>query len=539
MVVTAQHLATEAGVAVLRQGGNAVDAAVAVGYALAVVYPAAGNIGGGGFMTIRLADGRQTFLDFREKAPLAATRDMYLDAKGESIAGLSLDGYRAAAVPGSVAGLEYARQRYGTLGRARLLAPAISLARRGFLLDQGDVDLLSLANDDFRRDAPSAAVFLPNGAPLKVHERLVQADLARSLQLIAKEGPAAMYQGAVGAAIVAASERGNGIFSQADFQRYDVRELPPIECDYRGFHVVSAPPPSSGGVIVCEILKVLEGYPLRELGFHSAQAAHYEIEAMRHAYVDRNFRLGDPTFVENPVRELLDEQHIGRIRAAIDPNRAADPDTVKPGAPPHEGENTTHYSIADQHGNVVAVTYTLNRAFGARVMAAGTGILLNDEMDDFATNLHAPNLSGLVQGEQNAIAPGKRPLSSMSPTIVSHAGAPVLVIGSPGGSRIITAVVQTIVNVIDYQMNIQEAIDAPRFHQQWQPQSTEVEKFAFSPDTRQILLRMGQLLGGPPPLTHAEGILIGAPRLESSPIPPYRFFGANDPRLGTGLALGY
>ncbi len=512
---------------------------MAVGYALAVVYPAAGNIGGGGFMTIRLADGRQTFLDFRETAPLAATRDMYLDGNGASIAGLSLDGYRAVAVPGSVAGFEYARQRYGTFGRARLLAPAIGLARRGFLLEQGDVDLLSLANEDLRRDAPSAAVFLPNGAPLKVHERLVQTDLARSLKLIAEQGPAAMYRGSVGAAIVAASERSNGILSQADFQRYEVRELPPIECDYRGFHIVSAPPPSSGGVIVCEILRILEAYPLRELGFHSAQAVHYEIEAMRHAYVDRNFRLGDPSFVQNPVHELLDEQHIGRIRAAIDPARAGDPDTVKPGAAPHEGENTTHFSIADRYGNAVAVTYTLNRAFGARVMAAGTGVLLNDEMDDFATNLHAPNLSGLVQGENNAVAPGKRPLSSMSPTIVSRDGVPVLVIGTPGGSRIITAVVQTIVNLIDYRMNIQEAIDAPRFHQQWQPQSTEVENFAFSPDTRQILLRMGHLLGQPPPLTHATGILIGAPGVDSSPIPPYRFFGANDPRLGTGLALGY
>ena len=540
MVVTAQHLATRVGVAVLKQGGNAVDAAVAVGYALAVVYPAAGNLGGGGFMTVQLADGRKTFLDFREKAPLAATANMYLDRDGRVIEGLSTHGHLAVAVPGTVSGLELARAKYGTMKRGALLAPSIALASRGFVLDQGDIDMLHTATADFRKDAASAAIFLrANGAPLEVGDTLVQKDLAATLQAVSRQGVAGFYQGKVGAALVRASQRGGGIITQADLDQYAPREMPPVECDYRGYRVISAPPPSSGGVIICEVLNILEGYPLKALGFRSAQSAHYQIEAMRHAYVDRNSYLGDPDFVKNPIARLTDKAYAAQIRAVIDPNKAGISQDIKPGVSPHEGSNTTHYSIADRWGNAVAVTYTLNDWFGAKVSAAGTGVLLNNEMDDFTAKIGVPNLFGLVQGEANAIAPGKRPLSSMSPTIVSKDGKPVVLVGTPGGSRIITAVLHTLLNLIDYGMNVQEAVDAPRFHQQWLPDLTFVEPFAFSPDTRALLEAKGQKLGASPPENHLAAILIGAPTLGGKPVGKNRFYGANDPRLNTGLALGH
>ncbi len=543
MVVTAQHLATQIGVDVLEKGGNAIDAAVAVGYALAVVYPAAGNLGGGGFMTIQLADGRKTFLDFRETAPLAATAAMYLDKDGKVIRNLSTRGYLAVGVPGTVAGLELALARYGTMQRATLIAPSIRLAERGFTLEEGDIDMLAQAGEDLRKDGPSAAIFLNRGRPFRAGQRLVQKDLGRSLRLISAQGGKAFYAGPIGAAIVAASARGKGILSKADFAHYKARELAPVECDYRGYHIVSAPPPSSGGVVVCEILNILEGYPLKELGYLSAQAVHYQIEAMRHAYVDRNNYLGDPDFVNNPIGRLLDKRYAENIRAAINPAKAGVSSELKPGVAPHEvtqeGSNTTHYSIVDKAGNAVSVTYTLNAWFGAAVTAATTGILLNNEMDDFTVKPGVPNLFGLVQGEANAIAPGKRPLSSMSPTIVSRDGKPVMVIGTPGGSRIISVVVHSILNVIDYGMNIQEAVDAPRFHQQWLPDVTEVETFAFSPDTRQLLIGMGHKLGDPQPANHAAGILIGAPALGGKPRGNNRFYGAIDPRRNTGLAAGY
>jgi gamma-glutamyltranspeptidase/glutathione hydrolase len=539
MVVTAQHIATHVGVDVLKKGGNAVDAAVAVGYALAVVYPAAGNLGGGGFMTIALADGRKTFIDFREKAPLAATPDMYLDKDGKPVRGASTHGHLAVGVPGTVAGMEYALAKYGTMKRGRVIAPAIALADRGFVLEQGDVDLLRVGTPAFREDAPTARIFLHGGEPFKVGERLVQKDLANTLRAIAQRGTAGFYQGKVGAAIARSSRDGHGIITQADLDQYRPRELAPIECDYRGFHVVSAPPPSSGGVAICEMLGVLEGYPLKELGFHSAQAVHYQIEAMRHAYVDRNSWLGDPDFVKNPVEHLLDKGYAEKIRAAIDPAKAGVSAQLKPGVPPHEGSNTTHYSIIDKDGNAVSVTYTLNDWFGARVTAAGTGVLLNDEMDDFTIKAGVPNLYGLVQGEQNKVEPGKRPLSSMSPTIVTKDGRVAMVLGTPGGSRIITAVLLTMINVIDYGMTIQEAVDAPRFHQQWLPDTTNLEPFALSPDTRRILEGMGHKFAAAQPANHLAAILVGAPSLGGKPVGDNRYYGANDPRRGTGLALGF
>lgn len=539
MVVTAQHYATQVGVDVLKKGGNAVDAAVAVGYALAVVYPAAGNLGGGGFMTIQLADGRKTFLDFREKAPLAATPNMYLDASGNVIKGLSTTGHLAVGVPGTVSGLELARAKYGTMKRAQLIAPAIGFADKGFVLDQGDVDMLLTSTEDFRKDPASGAIFLNKGQPFQPGQRLVQKDLAKTLRLISQKGEDGFYKGSVGAAIVASSLAGKGILTQADLDQYKTRELAPVECDYRGYRIVSAPPPSSGGVVICEILNVLEGYPLKDLGYRSAQSVHYQIEAMRHAYVDRNSYLGDPDFVKNPLDRLLDKGYAEKIRGVIDPAKAGVSKDIKPGVEPHEGSNTTHYSIVDKEGNAVAVTYTLNDWFGAKVTAAKTGVILNDEMDDFTAKIGVPNMYGLVQGEANAIAPGKRPLSSMSPTIMSRDGKPVMVTGTPGGSRIITVVVHTILNVVDYGMNVQEAVDAPRFHQQWLPEATNVEVNALSPDTRKILTDMGHKLGNPQPANHVAAILVGAPSLGGKPIGKNRFYGANDPRRNTGLAQGY
>jgi gamma-glutamyltranspeptidase / glutathione hydrolase len=540
MVVTAQHLATNVGVDVLRRGGNALDAAVAVGYALAVTYPAAGNLGGGGFMTILLADGRKTFVDFRETAPLAATASMYLDAQGNVVPNLSVRGHLAVGVPGTVSGLEYVREKYGTLSRAALIAPAIELAERGFVLDQGDVNLLQQATEDLRKDAPSSAIFLRRGEALNVGDTLVQKDLAATLQHVRDKGTDGFYAGPVAAALVASNRAGKGIISHADLENYRTRELRPIECDYRGFHVISAPPPSSGGIVICEVLNVIEGYDLKQLGFGSAQAVHYEIEAMRHAFVDRNNLLGDPSFVTNPVERLLDKKYGAAIRATIDPHRAGDSSRLRASAAPHEGMHTTHYSIVDRNGNAVSVTYTLNDWFGARVTAGKTGVLLNDEMDDFTLKPGVPNMYGLVQGNTNKIEPGKRPLSSMSPTIVTRDGKPVMIVGKPGGSRIISGVLHTMLNVIDFGMDIREAVDAPRFHQQWLPDATIVEKFALSPDTRRILAGMGHTFAAEPYVDNqVAAILIGAPALNASPINKNRFYGAMDPREDTGLALGY
>jgi gamma-glutamyltranspeptidase/glutathione hydrolase len=539
MVVTAQHLATHVGVDVLKAGGNAVDAAVAVGYALAVVYPAAGNLGGGGFMTVQLADGRKTFLDFREKAPLAATADMYLDKAGNVVEGLSAKGHLAVGVPGTVSGMELALSKYGTLKRAQVIAPAIKLAENGFALEQGDIDLLHTATGEFEKDKDLRAIFLHNGQPLQVGQKLVQKDLAKTLKEISVKGSDGFYKGWVAKALVDSSQAGKGIITQADLDKYKTRELAPIECDYRGYHVVSAPPPSSGGVVICQIMNILEGYPMADLGYHSAQGLHYQIEAMRHAYVDRNSYLGDPDFVKNPIEHLLDKNYATKLRDAIEPNKAGDSQAIKPGVAPHEGNNTTHYSIVDKWGNAVSVTYTLNDWFGAGVMASKTGVILNDEMDDFTVKVGVPNMYGLVQGEANAIAPGKAPLSSMSPTIVTKDGKAVMVVGTPGGSRIITATLLTILNVIDYKMNIQEAVDAPRFHQQWMPDTTNLETFAVSPDTQKILESWGHKFAGPQDANHLAAILVGAPSLGGKPVGNNRFYGANDPRRNTGLSLGY
>jgi len=428
-----------------------------------------------------------------------------------------------------VAGLEYARAKYGTLPRGQLIAPAVALADEGFVLQQGDVHLLAEGTKELRNDPPSAAIFLDAGNTRAVGSRLVQKDLAATLREVSRLGEDGFYRGRVAEMIVASSRAGGGILTMEDLARYKPREMAPVECDYRGYRIVSAPPPSSGGVVLCEMLNVLEGYPMRQWGFHSARAIHHQVEAMRHAYVDRNGYLGDPDFVKNPVARFLDKEYGARIRAAIDPEKATPSASLRVGVPPHEGMNTTHYSIVDRLGNAVAVTYTLNDSFGAHVTAKGTGVLLNNEMDDFTIKLGEANLFGLVQGEPNLIAPEKRPLSSMTPTIVLRDGKPVMVVGTPGGGRIITAVASTLVNVIDYGMNIQEAVDAPRFHQQWQPEETAAERQAIPPDARRILESHGHRFRDVRSMNHMCAIFIASGR----------YFGANDSRNDTGLALGY
>jgi gamma-glutamyltranspeptidase/glutathione hydrolase len=491
MVVTAQHLASAVGAAILHQGGNAVDAAVAVGYALAVTHPCCGNLGGGGFMTIHQAGGKNTFINFREKAPLAARADMFLDGNGNPVSDRSLNGYLAAGVPGTVMGLETARREYGTLPRSRLMAPSIRLAQDGFILTRGDVDVLDAATAEFHNEPNVAAIFLNHGSPFKVGERLVQKNLAATLRDISQGGTQAFYRGPIAEAVAAASHAHGGLLTAADFAAYTVTESAPISCRYRGYTVLSAPPPSSGGVILCEMLQVLDGYPLKTLGYRSAQSVHLMTEAMRHGYRDRNTYLGDPAFVDNPIARLLSSQHTEEIRAQIRPNRATPSSALGAESAADEKATTTHYSIVDSHGNAVSVTYTINDDFGAKVIAGDTGFFLNDEMDDFAAKPGASNLFGLVQGSANAIAPGKRPLSSMTPSILLKDGKPVLVVGSPGGSRIITTVLEIIVNVVDHAMTLQDAVDAPRIHHQWLPDTLAVEPHALSPATAKTLAQMG------------------------------------------------
>lgn len=543
MVVTAQHLATEVGVQVLKDGGNAVDAAVAVGYALAVVYPTAGNLGGGGFMTIRLADGKTTFLDFRERAPLAATKTMYLDKDGNPIPDASTQTYLAVGTPGSVAGFELARERYGTMPRERLLQPAIRFAQDGFALEAGDIASFAGSNERLAQDPAAAKIFLTDGKPLALGATLKQADLAKSLSAISERGTDAFYKGEIADLIVQASEANGGILAKADFEQYAVRELEPVTCGYRGYDIVSSPPPSSGGLVICEILNVLEGYPIGYLGYGSAETTRLMVEAMRHAFVDRNTALGDPDFVQNPVEKLTSDEYAAEIRGRIDPYRAGKSEGLKPQGF-GESTETTHYSIIDKDGNAVAVTYTLNGSFGTAKVADGTGILLNNEMDDFTVKPGVPNLYGLVQGEANAIEPKKSPLSSMSPTIISKDGKPFMVVGSPGGSRIITITLSAIMNVIDHGMDVQEAIDAPRIHHQWLPDKVRMEPRALSPDTLKILAAQGYDVGIDENWTiwgEAAAILVGGRNLEEieNGSAAARYYGAIDSRAEAGSAMGY
>jgi gamma-glutamyltranspeptidase/glutathione hydrolase len=539
MVVSAHRLASKAGIEVLKAGGNAVDAAVAVGYALAVTFPEAGNLGGGGFMTIRFHNGRSAFIDFRETAPAAATATMFLDANGNPVPERSRRGYLAVGVPGTVAGLELARVKYGTRARAALMASAIRLARDGFVLDQGDADMLADAADEFRKDPASAAIFLNHGQPWKPGQRLVQTDLARSLSLIAKSGPTAFYNAPIAAKIAAASKSGGGILTTKDFAAYRPRELKPLECDYRGYHLISSPPPSSGGAVLCETLNILEGYPIGDLGFHSAAGTHLLAEALRRAYHDRNVNLGDPSFVTVDTAHFIDKGYAATLRQGIDPNRATPSSSLGGVGGGAEGQSTTHFSIVDKDGNAVSLTYTLNDWFGAHVTAAGTGILLNDEMDDFSAKPGAPNMYGLVEGANNAVAPGKRPLSSMTPTIVTKDGKLVMVVGTPGGSRIPSAVIETISNMIDFGMTVTEAVDAPRIHHQWLPDEIGYEPFGLSADTLAKLEVMGHKLVPIEYGNHVAAIVVGAPGIHAKPLGRQKLYGAIDPRLNLGDVEGY
>lgn len=543
LVVSAQHLAAEAGVEMLRRGGNAIDAAVAVGYAEAVVNPCCGNIGGGGFLTAHMADGRDVFINFRETAPASASRDMYLDSAGKPVRGASLYGWKAVAVPGSVAGLDAALVRYGTMSRAAVLAPAIRLAREGFVLEPADADILAHGAALLRRDPAAARIFLhADGSPLRAGERLTQRALAHTLQAIADNGPDAFYKGPIASAVAAAS---SGAITAADLAGYRAVVGAPLSCVYRGYQVLSAPPPSSGGVTLCETLNILEGYDLRGMGFHGADSVHAMVEALRLSFFDRNTSLGDPAFDEIPFNRLLSKEYAARLRGTIG-DGATPSSTLAPAAP--EKQETTHFSVIDKDGSGVAVTFTINGAFGAGVIAGDTGFLLNDEMDDFTLKAGTPNQFGLVQGGANTIAPHKRPLSSMAPTVVLKDGSVMMVAGSPGGPRIITATLEAILNVIDYGMTAQEAVDAPRLHHQMLPDVVFAEPFALSPDTRAVLERMGYHIQEQKPWGAVALIVSGAMKPTDTRAAPADsatdhaardgvFYGANDPRRPAGAAL--
>jgi gamma-glutamyltranspeptidase/glutathione hydrolase len=532
MVATQEKHATRVGVEILKAGGNAVDAAVAVGFALAVTHPQAGNIGGGGFMLVHLASRNETIaIDYRETAPAAMTRDVFLDAKGEADPRKSRDSALGVGVPGTVAGLALAHERYGS-GRftlAQLIEPAIRLAREGFAVEDDLADSLPRAQPRLARWPASAKVFLKaDGRPLQRGEQLIQPDLAASLALIAAD-PKSFYHGPLAEQIVASLKANGGIMTLDDLKSYRAIDRPVVRGSYRGYDIASMPPPSSGGVHLIQILNILEGFPLRDSGAESAATLHLMIEAMKPAYADRAEFLGDPAFVKVPVAGLTSKRYAAELRKAIDPERARPAQSVRPGTPAaHEGDNTTHYSVVDRDGNAVANTYTLNFSYGLGLVADGTGILLNNELDDFAAKPGAPNAYGLVGGDANAPGGGKRPLSSMAPTIVLRDGRVFLVTGTPGGSRIITMVLQVILNVVDHQMNVAEAVAAPRIHHQWLPDQVNAER-GFSPDTLRLLEQKGHRIVTGATFGSANSILVT----------PDGLTGAADPRQRGTLAEGY
>jgi gamma-glutamyltranspeptidase/glutathione hydrolase len=522
MVVSREPNATDAGLAVLKSGGNAVDAAVAVGFALAVTHPAAGNLGGGGFMLIRFADGRTAFLDFRERAPESASRDMYLAQPRDSTVG-----WRASGVPGTVRGLELAAKKYGTKAWGELLAPAVALARGGFEVSYGLAASLRSAKE-LAQFAESRRIFLKNGAFYEAGETFRQAELAETLERIASGGAREFYEGETAQRLARAMRENGGTIALEDLKRYEAVERKPLAGRYRGFDIITAPPPSSGGVGILHMMGLVEPTGYEKHGAGSAAAIHRVAEAMRRYFADRSEYLGDPDFTRVPVAGLLDREYIAARRRTIDPDRATPSASLKPGTPPApEPDATTHYSVVDAAGNTVAVTYTLNGSYGSAVTAPGLGFLLNNEMDDFAARPGSPNMYGLVQGERNAIRPRKRPLSSMTPTVVLRDGRLFLVAGSPGGPRIITTVLNVLLNVMDFGMNVQEAVDAPRFHHQWLPDKLVVEP-GISPDTLALLRARGHTVEPVRSMGEAAAILVRGGWLE----------GAADPR-SEGKAAGY
>ena len=550
MVVSVNRLASEAGVEMMKRGGNAIDAAVATGFALAVTHPQAGNIGGGGFMLIRMADGTTHFLDYREKAPAAATHDMFLDSHGNVSEHTSLIGYKAIAVPGSVKGMVYAQKTWGKLPLAVVMAPAIKLAREGFELSYSEAR--DFNDDDFLPQFPaSKEVFLSNpqrqGARYEYGDIFRQPELARTLERIAKD-PDDFYRGVLAHELAAAVQKGGGLMTVEDLANYDVKERTVLRGNYRGYEIISAPPPSSGGIVLLETLNILEAVPLSSMGNRSADSIHWTVEAFRRAYMDRAEFLGDPDFAKIPVAQLLDKKYADAWRDTINGNRASVSSELKrpvsafnqldrvsalqSGAAVggHDSDNTTHYSVIDAAGNAVAVTTTLNDLFGSRVTAEGLGFLLNDEMDDFSSKPGAPNAYGLVQSEANAIGGNKRPLSSMTPTIVVKDNKPFLILGSPGGGRIISTVANILMGVIDYDLSIQEAVNAPRFHHQWLPDEIRMERTGFSKDTIRLLEQRGHKITFSEAWSDGECIMVDPKTGER--------LGASDAR-NEGKAAGY
>lgn len=530
MVASEQGLATQVGLDILKQGGNAIDAAVAVGFALAVVLPNAGNIGGGGFMVLHDdKTGKDVAIDFREIAPAKASRDMYLDNQGNVIDGKSLFTHDASGVPGTVAGMEYALKKWGTMPLSQVLEPAIKLADKGFIVSDVLAQTLKEEKSTLGKWSSSKAIFFNNGEPLKSGDLLVQKDLAKSLRLIAKQGAKAFYQGEIATKIAKEMQSQGGTMTLEDLKAYKVVERQPIIGDYRGYKVVTMPPPSSGGVHLIEILNMLEHYPIKEDGVNSAKNIHHMAESMKLAYADRSEYLGDPDFVKIPVTGLTSKAYANELAKTIDDNKARLSSNIKPGKPqPYESDQTTHFSVMDKAGNAVAVTYTLNLNFGSGIVVEGTGILLNNEMDDFSVKPGVPNAFGLVGGTANAIEAKKRPLSSMTPTIVMKNNKPWLVTGSPGGARIITTVLQSVVNTIDHEMNPAEAIITPRVHHQWLPDELRVEE-GISPDTIKLLQDKGHKVVTKAPMGRIQII-----QADDS-----GFYGYSDPRNPDGKTLGF
>jgi gamma-glutamyltranspeptidase/glutathione hydrolase len=490
MVVTVEPHATDAGIAILQAGGNAVDAAAAIGMALAVTHPSAGNIGGGGFMLIRFADGRSTFIDFRERAPGQASHDMYRGPDGRATEE-SVIGYRASGVPGTVRGLEYAAKKYGRKPWADLVAPAVDLAARGFEVSWGLAKSFRSSREKLARFPDSNRIFLHDGKLYEPGDVLIQPDLARVLGRIAREGSGDFYEGETARLLVAGMEAHGGLITLADLKNYTVVEDKPLAGKYRGYSILTAPPPSSGGAGILQMLGVLEGSGYEKSGAGSAATLHYLAETMRRYFADRSEYMGDPEFVKVPISRLLDPRYISDLRRSIDPGHATPSAQVHPGKlERYESTETTHYTVADADGNVVAVTYTLNGGFGSGVTAPGLGFLLNNEMDDFAPVPGQPNAYGLVQGEANAVRPGAHPLSSMTPTILVRDGRFYMSVGTPGGPTIINSVLQVIANVVDFGMNSQEAVNWPRIHHQWLPDELRMER-GFSPDTIELLKSRG------------------------------------------------
>lgn len=530
MVASQQIMASQIGAEILADGGNAVDAAVATAFALAVVLPRAGNLGGGGFMLVYLADQKRTIaIDYREMAPGAASRDMFLDAEGNVDRNRILSSLKSSGVPGTVAGLHYAHSRYGKLPWARLLAPAIALARDGFIVSRYMSDGLKRSAGRLRRsNAAKKLFFKPNGGAYEPGERIRFPDLATSLSQIQKSGRRAFYRGRIARKIVATMRRGGGLITLADLRNYKVSERQVVRGTYRGFEIVSMPPPSSGGIHVIQMLNILENFRLAEMGAGSADAIHLMAEAMRLAFADRSEHLGDPDFYEVPAGWLLSKAYARELAAAIDMAKARPSRDIGPGtAPGPESPDTTQISIMDRFGNVVANTYTLNASYGSAIAVDGAGFLLNNEMDDFVAKPGVPNLFGLIGDKANAIAPGKRPLSSMTPTLVFRDGQPYLATGSPGGGRIITTVLQQIVNVIDFKMGLADAVEYPRFHHQWLPDEIRIEG-GFSPDTLRELQARGHVI--------ARKSVMGS--LQSVQRRDGLFLGVSDSRRRTAGAVG-